>query len=220
MLPIDWNGDRYECISKWKKDQLIGKGLYGRVYEACCDENCDYIMKVVEFRDNDEFGFNYSLENLKREIEIQRELAHAGVAPIIYDAWKTKTHGFIIMEQLDETLENKIDKMDYIDKVIDKVKIMHQLGIIHGDLHLGNIMLTKHGEIRIIDFGSGRKFVIKREIFKYLTKFWSEEKASEYIDKGDIDQRILDEVKLSVQKHDYIVLNLGLRDSRIQELAK
>lgn len=165
-IPIQWNGDRYECMYEWKQMEKLGGGAYGSVYKSCCGYNCNYVMKVVRFNEDETsevFLEETTLEEFQQEIEMQRKLAKVGVAPRIYDAWKSKTLGFFIMERLDKTLlrflkeeddNKKID--DIMDKVIDKIELMHKLDIIHGDLHSSNIMLNSKDEPYIIDFGMAR----------------------------------------------------------------
>jgi len=51
------------------------------------------------------------------------------------------------------TLNDMVDKRKYAKKAIEKVEDMHNIGLIHGDLHPGNIMIDDNGKILIIDFG-------------------------------------------------------------------
>ena len=38
--------------------------------------------------------------------------------------------------------------------IVEKLKKIHSLGIIHGDIHASNVVVSKEGDVRIIDFGS------------------------------------------------------------------
>lgn len=59
------------------------------------------------------------------------------------------------MDKMDDTLENVTYSNKFpllYKKIQDKIKIMHNLGIIHRDLKLDNIMF-KGNDVFIIDFG-------------------------------------------------------------------
>ena len=40
----------------------------------------------------------------------------------------------------------------FIHKVVNAVDLIHEAGVLHGDLHKGNILVTRSGQIFILDF--------------------------------------------------------------------
>ncbi len=59
--------------------------------------------------------------------------------------------------------------MGYLRQMLVGIGKMHALGIIHGDIHPGNVMLNNRDEIRFIDFGEAffeSEFPFKREIVR------------------------------------------------------
>ncbi len=54
-----------------------------------------------------------------------------------------------------QILYEKITDPEFLKKLQEDLKLMHQeSGVIHGDIHAGNIMLSKDMEIYLIDFGN------------------------------------------------------------------
>jgi len=80
------------------------------------------------------------------------------------DFLEDDTNFYIITEYLDQyiPLDNEDSvwsdikpslKMKIIKQLIDDIVQLHKLGIIHGDIHPGNILLSQKGDIKLIDFG-------------------------------------------------------------------
>ncbi len=75
-----------------------------------------------------------------------------------------------------EKLEGIIKKLEENFKIyLDDISILHKNNIIHADLHSGNVLLDKDGEIYLIDFGKSIN------IQKYHLKF-GDEKISDSMD--------------------------------------
>lgn len=167
-LYID-NYGRHECSDKWKQKVLLGTGSVGKTYELCCKGHCNYVMKVVTF------GTSHGEVNMarfKKEIQIHKKMASIGVSPQIYDAWKAGSHGFIVMDRLAYTLENKIDRGEFtnIGELYDLIKLMHDNGVIHKDVHAGNIMYDLNDRPYIIDHGTSIYTPEQEVIADYLKK--------------------------------------------------
>lgn len=130
----------------------------------------DCVIKVWKPRTND-------LKKYKAQFlaEIQKisSLDHPNIAKI-YDANILESgYCYAIMEYIDGcTLEgiNDPQKSKYFT---NKKKIFRNLilgllayqtkGIVHGDIHAGNIMITKDSNVRIIDFGTSQPFLSAEE---------------------------------------------------------
>ena len=151
----------------------------------------DYDRQIEE-----KFNFRASWENFsaiidvtasfEREVLITRQAAFLGISPKFYDAFicpdilqypegSLISMGFIIQEKWRMSLEqyqqltgNDIP-LTLIDKLRNLIKTMHMAGIVHKDLHPGNIVLQvmesidDNGDkiytptdIALIDFGMSR----------------------------------------------------------------
>jgi tRNA A-37 threonylcarbamoyl transferase component Bud32 len=96
-----------------------------------------------------------SVDNIKREIYISKLAGDNGLSPKVHDYFQFGDNIYMIMDKLDETLENMMydNKFPMLyKKVQNKINLIHDLGIVHKDLKLDNIMV-KGDDVFIIDFG-------------------------------------------------------------------
>lgn len=136
--------------------QLGSNSVNGAVFAT---EDPRYIVKLVP---------NVTLA--RREANIQRNLSRLGIAPKVHNFQTVNGMGAIIMNRLGSgngetyvnltTYRNKygaISQSNY-EMIRSQYNAMRRAGIIHGNLHWGNIaiILNKNGRVKnvkIIDFG-------------------------------------------------------------------
>ena len=68
-----------EC--DWKLSYEIGKGEDATVYLACCDDICNYVIKVIQGRTSNFFT------KVANEITIHEKFSKLGLAPRLIDAY-------------------------------------------------------------------------------------------------------------------------------------
>lgn len=92
---------------------------------------------------------------LKRELRMLGEIRihHPSLLPYIPSIY-TKGSNYYVMEQLYPCCEfySRRDRNRRNDDILKAVNILHNEGVIHGDLMLRNIMCRKDGHIVFIDF--------------------------------------------------------------------
>lgn len=105
-----------------------------------------------------------AVAQLKKEVRISQELRHPCICAT-YDFHDHGDHPFLVMEYVDgETLSNYIFRqpghrlpesqfMGLATQILDAVGHAHSAGVIHRDLKSGNIMVTRSGAVRVMDFG-------------------------------------------------------------------
>lgn len=93
------------------------------------------------------------LEEIEQEHIITRMAADLGVgAPLLESGITYKpVGGYLAMTRLYEFDED--DETDYAKQLIDKIKLLHDDGIVHRDIRADNILFLK-GEVFIIDYGN------------------------------------------------------------------
>ena len=84
----------------------------------------------------------------------------------IFETFKENNTAYIVMEYLDgETLTKHLEKTGLIPAeeatrlimpIIQSLQVVHQQGIVHRDIAPDNIIITKSGEVKLIDFGASR----------------------------------------------------------------
>jgi serine/threonine protein kinase len=107
------------------------------------------------------------LVNLRREFECTRKLSHPNIVKV-YELDRDERFAFYTMELLDgEQLSDLLDRADrrplprtYAWAIIGAVGAAlthaHSRNVIHGDMSPRNVMITRSGEVRVLDFGSSR----------------------------------------------------------------
>lgn len=133
-----------DCMNneEWIQKTLLGSGLSGKVYIACSRNNpsdCEYALKT-----------QYANEMFYNEVEALQELQGIRGIPKIYQAWTCNGIGYMVLERL--------YPVDYITKkegrVIQRITDeMLDKNWLYTDLHSGNIMINKNGNIILTDFG-------------------------------------------------------------------
>lgn len=166
---IIYYGMNLEKPNLWRIKEELGSGTYGSVYETCRVLDCNYVMKF-------QGESNYDSINANIEIDMMRKAYNIGVAPKLVAYYVDDQYALLIMERMKTTLDDvlkhhrdmsPVEFVNLMNSVVDLVETLHDGGIVHCDLHFGNIMLntsyssirTKlfHGNIRnelkLIDFG-------------------------------------------------------------------
>ncbi|XZE19879.1 protein kinase domain-containing protein [Pirellulaceae bacterium SH449] len=145
---------RYEVV------RLIGKGGMGDVYEAIHRKmERKVALKVI----NRELFQNVEAVNrFHREVKTAAQLSHFNVVTS-YDADQAGDIHFMVMEYVDGVDLSQIVKdrgalpiaeaCDYIRQAAIGLQHAHELGMVHRDIKPHNLMVTKDGTVKILDFG-------------------------------------------------------------------
>ena len=145
---------------------IIGKSLneeIDHITYACKKEDCEYVAKKILVDDEaSPDGCYTDKDYVKNEILISQMVGNLGIAPRVYAASLNSKEAMMILDKYDGDMNDliqlyKTDKsipMDAILETIQKlIEILHNNGIVHRDLHPGNIFYTKEGIIAIADYG-------------------------------------------------------------------
>jgi serine/threonine protein kinase/tetratricopeptide (TPR) repeat protein len=136
----------------------LGQGGMGVVYKAT-DEKLrrDVALKVLpeSFARDDE-----RRRRFMREARSAAAVTHANIATV-HDVGEASGHVFLAMELVvGETLRQRLEKGVSVEESVRIAKEIarglgraHERGIVHRDLKPENLMITRHGEIKILDFG-------------------------------------------------------------------
>jgi tRNA A-37 threonylcarbamoyl transferase component Bud32 len=117
----------------------------------------------------------------RREMELSLMMSALDIGPQIFSVRPVPPNRYILeMQKYPMTLEDYKDKggqvrdfAEAIDALIDQ---MHDLGLIHGDLHSNNIVLNPDSrEVRLIDFE--RTQYLNEVDFRQISHFWDVESA-------------------------------------------
>lgn len=164
-------------LEKYSKGHLIGEGSFGKVYSLPNNK----VIKVINANmynlpSND--MYRYEIDSIINEINIMNKIKKTNIGPKIFEYWMSKEKNslniYIVMEHKGITLNewlvhNKLTET-YKKKIKSKIKRLHEMDIIHSDLHESNILVQKNKnntDFFISDFGLSKT---KKDLFNKLKK--------------------------------------------------
>ncbi len=154
-------GGRYEL------DGVVGRGGMAEVYRAR-DIRLDRIVAIKTLR-ADLARDQIFQARFRREAQSAASLNHPSIVAV-YDTGEDMVSGFpvpyIVMEYVDgRTVRDLLQEghrllpersLEIIDGVLRALDYSHQAGIVHRDIKPGNVMVTRNGDVKVMDFGIAR----------------------------------------------------------------
>jgi eukaryotic-like serine/threonine-protein kinase len=153
-LPIGTRIGDYEITA------LLGSGGMGHVYRARhLRLECDHAIKVLRGA-----GDLKADARLLAEARRAARLAHPNICTV-YHVGEHNGRAYLIMELVQGvTLEQRLRggplpfdaARRYALEIVDALAHAHESGLIHSDLKPANIMVTRQGHVKVLDFGVAR----------------------------------------------------------------
>jgi len=154
-------GGRYEL------DGVVGRGGMAEVYQAR-DIRLDRIVAIKTLR-ADLARDQIFQARFRREAQSAASLNHPSIVAV-YDTGEDTVTGvpvpYIVMEFVDgRTVRDLLQdghrllperSLEIIDGVLRALDYSHQAGIVHRDIKPGNVMVTRNGDVKVMDFGIAR----------------------------------------------------------------
>ena len=154
-------GGRYEL------DGVVGRGGMAEVYRAR-DIRLDRIVAIKTLRADLARDQTFQAR-FRREAQSAASLNHPSIVAV-YDTGEDMATGvpvpYIVMEYVDgRTVRDLLQEghrllpersLEIIDGVLRALEYSHQAGIVHRDIKPGNVMVTRNGDVKVMDFGIAR----------------------------------------------------------------
>jgi beta-lactam-binding protein with PASTA domain/tRNA A-37 threonylcarbamoyl transferase component Bud32 len=154
-------GDRYEL------DGVVGRGGMAEVYRAR-DIRLDRIVAIKTLRTDLARDHTFQAR-FRREAQSAASLNHPSIVAV-YDTGEDMVTGvpvpYIVMEYVDgRTVRDLLQDdhrllperaLEIISGVLGALDYSHKSGIVHRDIKPGNVMVTRNGDIKVMDFGIAR----------------------------------------------------------------
>ncbi|KAI1261809.1 kinase-like protein [Xylariaceae sp. FL1019] len=146
-------------VGNYALGKLIGKGSFGKVYLAH-HKLTNGSKVVLKSADKDD-------ANLAREIHHHRQFVHPHIARL-YEVIVTESLVWLVLEYCSgDELYNFLLKHGRLSversqkiftQLVGAVSYVHQQSCVHRDLKLENILLDKHENVKLVDFGFTREY--------------------------------------------------------------
>ncbi|XP_018047045.1 PREDICTED: serine/threonine-protein kinase PLK4 [Atta colombica] len=151
-----------EHIEEYEVLNLLGKGGYGSVYRARCRRSgVEVAIKMIDKKMMQIAGM---MDRVRQEVEIHIKLKHPAILEA-YTCFENANYVYLVLElcrngELQRYLKAQGTKTlseehaAYIIKqVVQGLLYLHSHQILHRDLSLSNLLLTKDMQVKIADFG-------------------------------------------------------------------
>ena len=159
-----------DSIGRYRIVKEIGRGGMGVVY-AAEDQALrrEVAVKVVTFGRGEQKE-SPAVTRLLREARIAAQLSHPNIVAV-YDVGVEDGRAFIAMERIDGTLLTEYigdrtvglsAKLRWLGQIADALASAHAKGLVHRDIKPDNVMITRDGQAKVLDFGiAGRSRLLE-----------------------------------------------------------
>ncbi|CAD8185797.1 unnamed protein product [Paramecium octaurelia] len=163
-------------------EQCLGSGAYGSV-QLVRDVNSRiyYARKTIS---KSKLKAQESIDNLKREVLIQKKLCHPNILKLCY-CYEDSSNVFLILEYAElgslfslikrkQRLQER-EAYVFFSQLLSGLEYMHKMQIVHRDLKPENLLITKSGDLKIGDFGWATQMPNYHKAFCGTTEYMSPE---------------------------------------------
>uniref|UniRef100_A0A3B5K0X5 Ribosomal protein S6 kinase related n=1 Tax=Takifugu rubripes TaxID=31033 RepID=A0A3B5K0X5_TAKRU len=147
-------GERHKILG------FIAKGSYGpivRVKDNFKDQVFAVKVEIIK---------NKVVDQIREEVIIQRQLEHPFIHSLL-DSWQTQRHLFIMCSHCSHgdlhtywSLKSQFEEKEvrlFATELGSALGFIHDLGIMHRDVKMENVLVSDRGHLRLSDFGLSRR---------------------------------------------------------------
>jgi serine/threonine protein kinase len=156
----------------YKYGRLIGQGAFGKV-NLGLNILTGRIVAVKSFDKNNSELTGDNMKKILYETDLMKKLNHPNITKIL-EMFEDEKYFMIIMEYINggnlfsfvkkrRKLSEKTAKFLF-RQIIQGIKYIHEQNIVHRDIKLENLLIDLNNNVKICDFGIGRKIKNKNQL--------------------------------------------------------
>jgi len=180
-------------FGNWSVKDEINSGQFGTAFTGCkTKDDCEYVIKRqpigdLEAKINKKNNVK-DVDSYYHEVKALIDLQGWKHAPKLYAAWTCKDYGYFVIEKLyscysiyegetdrvikdaekrkingDKVSVDDLNGITFEKKIVPIVQELFGKKWVHTDVHKGNILCRKNGDVVLIDYGRARKFKNKED---------------------------------------------------------
>ncbi|KAI5211603.1 Pkinase-domain-containing protein [Aureobasidium subglaciale] len=161
-LTAEYTGSDSVYYRKTGNESVVGSGTYGKVYKAVHVYTGDKVALKKIRMEGERDGFPVTAI---REIKLLQSLNHTNVVRL-QEVMVERNDCFMIFEYLSHDLTGLLNhpsfvlteghKKDLAKQLFESLDYLHKRGVLHRDIKAANILVSRHGELKLADFGLAR----------------------------------------------------------------
>ncbi|XP_064636787.1 serine/threonine-protein kinase PLK4-like isoform X2 [Lineus longissimus] len=160
-----------ECIEDFEVHELLGKGGFACVYRARSIRTGQEV--AIKMIDKKLMRAANMVERVKKEVEIHSRLKHPSILEL-YSYFEDANYVYLVLElchngelyrylKTYKTTFSEDKARHFLNQIVQGMLYLHSHRILHRDLTLANLLLTKDNEIKIADFGLATQLEVPDE---------------------------------------------------------
>ncbi|XP_074084477.1 serine/threonine-protein kinase PLK4-like isoform X1 [Macrotis lagotis] len=160
-----------EKIEDFRVGGLLGKGSFAGVYRAeSVHTGLEVAIKMIDKKAMHKAGM---VQRVQNEVKIHCQLKHPSILEL-YNYFEDSNYVYLVLEichngEMNRYLKNKMkpfsesEARQFMHQIITGMLYLHSHGILHRDLTLSNLLLTRNMNIKIADFGLATQLKMPNE---------------------------------------------------------
>nr|XP_045007922.1 LOW QUALITY PROTEIN: serine/threonine-protein kinase PLK4-like [Jaculus jaculus] len=160
-----------EKIEDCKVGSLLGKGSFAGVYRAeSIHTGLEVAIKMIDKKAMYKAGM---VQRVQNEVKIHCQLKHPSILEL-YNYFEDNNYVYLVLEmchngEMNRFLKNRMkpfsesEARHFMHQIITGMLYLHSHGILHRDLTLSNLLLTRNMNIKIADFGLATQLKMPHE---------------------------------------------------------
>ncbi|XP_075866748.1 serine/threonine-protein kinase PLK4 isoform X3 [Microcebus murinus] len=160
-----------EKIEDFKVGSLLGKGSFAGVYRAeSIHTGLEVAIKMIDKKAMYKAGM---VQRVQNEVKIHCQLKHPSILEL-YNYFEDNNYVYLVLEmchngEMNRYLKNRMkpfsenEARHFMHQIITGMLYLHSHGILHRDLTLSNLLLTRNMNIKIADFGLATQLKMPHE---------------------------------------------------------